>query len=115
METGDGFPDMQKTISSNEYAIFLDCLRNARKQAGLTQEQLAERLGQTQSFVSKIERGERRMDVIELRAFCRAIGTTLQEFASKLESVLEKRRECKDCDHGKDSGNSSCPTVDQVG
>ena len=47
-------------------------LKKAREEAGLTQAQLALRIGETQTFVSKCERGERRIDVIELRAFCRA-------------------------------------------
>ena len=38
------------------------------------------RLGETQSFVSKCERGERRMDIVELRAFCHAMDTTLEKF-----------------------------------
>lgn len=50
---------------------FLRRLRQARKAAGLSQEQAARRLGRTQSFVSKAELGERRLDVIELRAFAR--------------------------------------------
>ncbi|GAB4287626.1 MAG: hypothetical protein Fur0025_21220 [Oscillatoriaceae cyanobacterium] len=58
---------MEKSIFTQEYGIFLSHLRSARKGAGLTQEQVADRLGQTQSFVSKCERGERRIDVVELR------------------------------------------------
>lgn len=79
---------MEKTIYSKEYAVFLKCLRSARQRAGLTQEQFAECIGETQSFLSKCERGERRVDVIELRAFCAAMGMTLSEFADELESAL---------------------------
>ncbi len=50
---------------------FLRRLRQARKEAGLTQVQVAERIGRTQSFVTKAERGERRLDVVELRALAR--------------------------------------------
>jgi len=50
---------------------FLQRLRRARKEAGLTQAEVAKRLGRTQSFVTKAERGERRLDVVELRAFAR--------------------------------------------
>ena len=59
---------MEKTIYSQEYALFLKLLRDTREKLGLTQTELAERLGQTQSFVSKVERSERRIDVVELRA-----------------------------------------------
>ncbi|WP_246729118.1 helix-turn-helix domain-containing protein [Methylosinus sp. RM1] len=45
----------------------------ARERAGLTQEGLAERIGRTQSFVSKYERGERRLDVVEFAEFVKAM------------------------------------------
>lgn len=48
---------MEKSVSSRDYSLFLDRLKDARKKAGLTQEQLARLLGETQSFVSKCERG----------------------------------------------------------
>lgn len=81
---------MEKSIFTKEYSLFLDCLRSARKEAGLTQEQVAERLQQTQSFVSKCERGERRIDVVELRAFCLAIEISLCEFVKRLEMAVEQ-------------------------
>lgn len=80
---------MQKTITSQAYTHFLDCLRQTREKAELTQEQLAERLGETQSFVSKCERGERRLDVLELREFCLAMDTTLEKFVRVLERNLK--------------------------
>ncbi|MHB8347378.1 MAG: helix-turn-helix domain-containing protein [Acidiferrobacterales bacterium] len=76
---------MQKSIGSRQYAHFLDCLRQVREAAGLTQEDLAVRLGETQSFVSKCERGERRMDLVELREFCKAMGITLEKFVRRFE------------------------------
>ena len=77
-----------KTIHSVEYARFLDLLRQVRERRGLTQEQLAEKLGATQSFISKCERGARRIDALELRTFCIAMGITLAEFAVELEQYL---------------------------
>lgn len=79
---------MQKSISSQGYAKFLKSLRETREKAGLTQEDLAERLGETQSFVSKCERGERRMDIVELREFCRAVDITLEQFVKSFERRL---------------------------
>jgi transcriptional regulator with XRE-family HTH domain len=79
---------MQKSINSQTYAHFLDCLRETREAAGLTQADLAERLRETQSFVSKCERGERRMDIVELRRFCVAMGTTLDKFIKCFERKL---------------------------
>ena len=51
---------------SKAYRLFLDRLREARMDAGLTQAQVARRMGRRQSFVSKVESGERRVDVVEL-------------------------------------------------
>ena len=84
---------MEKTIYSSAYAVLLRRLRQARKDAGLTQEQLAKRLGQTQSFVSKCERGERRIDVVELRAWCSALRTSLPSFIAELDRALGKNKE----------------------
>jgi transcriptional regulator with XRE-family HTH domain len=76
---------MEKSLHSKAYHLFLRHLRDARKRAGLTQVELARRLGETQSFVSKVERGERRIDVVELRAFCKAIGVSFSGFAQALD------------------------------
>jgi transcriptional regulator with XRE-family HTH domain len=83
---------MQKSIHSARYAVFLKVLREARERAGLTQVQLARKIGETQTFVSKCERGERRIDVIELRTFCAALGLDLKRFVNALERVLDKPR-----------------------
>ena len=57
-------------------------------EAGLTQLELASRLGIPQSFVSKYESGERRLDVLELRLVCQAVGVSLREFVRRLEKGL---------------------------
>lgn len=80
---------MEKSIFTHNYTLFLALLRDARKKAGLTQEQVGERLQQTQSFVSKCERGERRIDVIELHAFCQAMDISLEDFVQQLRETLE--------------------------
>jgi len=79
---------MQKSINSRTYAIFLTHLREMREKAGITQDEIAERLGESQSFISKCERGERRIDVAELREFCLAIDTTLDKFIKQFEKKL---------------------------
>ena len=56
---------------STDEQTFLRRFRQARVDSGLTQAEAARRLGRTQSFVSKAERGERRLDVVELRSFAR--------------------------------------------
>ncbi len=59
---------------SIQYAKFCDLMIAARKEHGLTQVDLAERLGQPQPFVSKYERGDRRLDVVDFLAIVKAIG-----------------------------------------
>ena len=87
-----GCGPMEKSIYSNDYASFLCQLRDARRKAGMTQEQLATRLGQTQSFISKCERGERRLDIVEVRAICSALGTSLGDFVATFERSFTKTR-----------------------
>ena len=64
---------MTKSVHTKNYGRFLDLLIKARKNAGLTQSEVAERLDRPQSFVSKYENGERRLDVIEFLEISRAI------------------------------------------
>ena len=59
--------------------------RAVRKRAGLRQADVAERLGVPQSFVSKYEAGERRLDLVELRRITAALGTTLGEVVRRFE------------------------------
>jgi transcriptional regulator with XRE-family HTH domain len=79
---------IEKSIFTREYAIFLSTLRRLREISGRTQADVAKVLKRDQSVVSKCERGERRMDVIELRAYCRAIDMELQEFINILEADI---------------------------
>lgn len=58
-------------------------LRQVRLDANLTQLQLAEKIGQTQSYVSKYENGEQRLDLIELEAVCKAAGILLTDFVER--------------------------------
>jgi transcriptional regulator with XRE-family HTH domain len=59
-----------------------------RKEAGLSQKDLAARLSKPQSFVSKYESGERRLDIIELRLICSATNISFVEFVMRLDSEL---------------------------
>ena len=86
---------MEKTIFSKDYSVLLRELRKVRKRSGLSQEELAERLGESQSFVSKCERGERRLDVVELRSFCNAIGVSFLDFMTQVGRLLDEEQEPK--------------------
>lgn len=66
---------------SPRYGRFRELLREIRMEAGLTQVELAEKLGKPQSYVSKAELGERRLDFIETLDFCRACGVGVEEFS----------------------------------
>ena len=81
---------MEKSIHSASYAIFLKVLKKSREAAGLTQTQLAQKIGETQTFISKCERGERRIDVVELRTFCQAFGVSLKQFVTVLERSMKR-------------------------
>jgi transcriptional regulator with XRE-family HTH domain len=67
---------------------YRDTLREMRLRAGLHQKELAAALGREQAWWSRVERGVRRLDVLELREVCRACGTTAEEFCRKLDERI---------------------------
>ena len=79
---------MPKFIGSAEQNILQNLLKRFRTDANLKQSELAEILKQSQSFVSKYESGERRLDLLELWQICQALNTTLSEFAAEFERQL---------------------------
>lgn len=72
--------NMTKDIYGTEYKKVVENLRKARMEAGLRQEDVAQKLNKPQSYISKIERGERRIDVVELKAFARLYKKSLDYF-----------------------------------
>lgn len=70
-------------------------LRRFREDSGRTQTDAAAFLKRNQGVVSKCERGERRIDVIELRVYCRAIGIELRTFVDMLEREITHARSAK--------------------
>ena len=82
---------MEKNLYTARQAILLGLLRSVRKETNLRQEDVAKLLERPQSFVSKYESGERRLDVLELLDVCEALGLPLTEFIQKLESKLQKQ------------------------
>lgn len=77
-----------KSIFTKEYEILLQRLIAARRKAGVTQQELAVRLGKHQSFVSKYERRERRLDVVELIMVCRGLGVDAYGIVREIEARL---------------------------
>lgn len=74
---------MRKSVFTEEYGRVLAEMRKEREKRHITQEELAKRLGVPQTFISKCERGERRLDVVELSWFCRAIGISITGLMKK--------------------------------
>lgn len=79
---------MEKSVHTAEHQLLIKLLRETRERVGVTQIELAERLHETQSVVSKYERGERRLDYLQLRAFCTALGVPIQDFVADFERRL---------------------------
>ncbi len=84
------FELMKKSLNKKEHKILLEQLYRLRMSSGLRQADLADKLNAPQSFISKIESGERRIDLIELREICTALGSNLTEFINEFEKALTK-------------------------
>jgi transcriptional regulator with XRE-family HTH domain len=83
---------MLKSVGSAEQNILQNLLKQLRTNANLKQSELAEILNQSQSFVSKYESGERRLDLLELWQICQALNTTLSEFVAEFEQQLNESK-----------------------
>jgi len=82
---------MPKSAFTDAYAILLETLVALRKEKGMTQVELSKRLGKPQPFVSYVERGERRIDVIEFYAIARALGADPAKLFERLVKRLPRR------------------------
>lgn len=80
---------MKKKIYIAQRNRLIALLREMRLEAGLTQADLAGRVGKDQAYVSRYESGQRRLDVLEVREICEAVGITLEEFVRRLEKALK--------------------------
>lgn len=101
---------MTRSTHYPRYQRFLEALREARQDLGITQTQLAERLGNRQVFISKLERGERRMDVVDFIEYCEAAGIDPVSFFRKLKEAIDaipRPRLGKLAIHRRTSGKSS--------
>lgn len=82
------YDQMAQSTHNLDYQLLLAVLKTARKRVGMSQVELATRLGNTQTFVSKCERGERRLDTVELIEFAEALGVSPLEL---IKEFLDKR------------------------
>lgn len=85
---------MAQSTHHRDYQALLEVLRLLRQEAGVTQVALADRLDNTQTFVSKVERGERRLDLVEFVEWCEALELQPQAafltFLDRRESTSRK-------------------------
>lgn len=79
---------MPKTIYRPEHAVLLSLLKKYRKSAGLTQVQCSKALGRPQSFMSDVEGGARRLDLVQLRDLCKILGIDLKSLIEEFEKLL---------------------------
>lgn len=83
-----------KSIYKPEYQSLLMLLREMREKAGLNQDEMAALLQRPQSYVSNVERGRRRLDLLQLREYCLVCGQNLVEFVGRFEkTILDGPRE----------------------
>lgn len=80
---------MARTTYLPETAMLKELLLDVRVRAGLRQVDLAKAIGRPQSFISEYERGQRRLDLVELREVCIACSTTLQKLVNEYERRLK--------------------------
>ncbi len=78
-----------KTIHREEYKILVECLKKFRKSANLTQLELAQKIGTDQTYISKYERCERRLDIVELMTICRGLDIKFIDFIRTYEKKLK--------------------------
>ena len=83
---------MEKSIYRDENLVLLRLIKQCRVDSGMTQAEFAEALGRPQSFASDIERGLRRLDLVQLRDICHVLGLNLVEFVQRYESELSSKK-----------------------
>ena len=83
---------MGRTLYTEEQRLLVTLLRELREEAGLRQVDVAEALDRPQSYVSKYEAGDRRLDFVELHAITRVLDTDLVELATRFQKRLKQAR-----------------------
>lgn len=80
---------MKKSLYKKENEIFVQLLIEFRNKKGLLQTDLAKKLNVHQSFISKIETGQRRVDIVELKEICKQLNIKLSDFCKSFEKKIE--------------------------
>jgi transcriptional regulator with XRE-family HTH domain len=83
---------MRKSVHSREYKVLTGLLAAAREKADLTQQEVADRLGRPQSFMAKVESGERRIDVIEFLEICGILHADALGILRQVRTIMRARQ-----------------------
>lgn len=82
-----GVHGVAKTLGSERHRALIALLIEAREKAGLTQTELAEKIGEYQSFVARLESGQRRVDVVEFLELAEVLGFDAEESLRNLQKI----------------------------
>lgn len=81
---------MKRSVWQSNYSLLISELKVLRDSASITQSQLAKKLDKQQSYVSKYESGERRLDFLEVMEICNALNVNFPEFVFSFQEKLKK-------------------------
>lgn len=95
-----GYARRPNPVFSTEYGIVREVLIEARRQAGLSQRALAARLEKTGSHVAMIERGQRRVDLLEFCRMADSLGLPAEELVRRIEERLRRAAQAANVDAG---------------
>ena len=82
---------MTKSVFTDAYRHLMKALIQERKDAKITQQELSDKLGKPQSFVSKYESGERRLDVVELLQITEVLGIDIFPLIREIQAMVKQR------------------------
>jgi transcriptional regulator with XRE-family HTH domain len=83
---------MPHVFHTDPYKHLVELLIAARKDAGLNQAELGKLMGRGQTFVSKVEQGERRLDMVEVIIWCRLVRADVHKVVRKLQAITTEHR-----------------------
>ena len=98
---------MPRSVHTSSYQTMLRLLLERRAKVGMSQRAVAKRLGKPHTYVHKVEVGDRQINVIELRAWCRALGIPWLTFAADLEVALAEQEQEAPIPSTEDDGKAS--------